>query len=78
VTSLHHGETSGQPIPVVVYGCTTLSCDERFRGFTDEDGLFCSICLQDLTAIDNVEGLTLDAINARAEQHRPFAEVPDA
>lgn len=64
--------------PALVYACTTLSCAERFRGFTDEDNLFCSCCLQDLTEIENVEGLTLAEINGRAEQHRPFAEVPDA
>lgn len=63
--------------PAVVYACTTLSCAERFRGFTDERDLFCSCCLRNLTEIDNVEGLTLAEINARAEQRRPFAEVTD-
>jgi len=64
--------------PRLVYACTTLSCSERFRGFTDEDGLFCSICLQDLTEIENVEGLTLADINDRAWRVHPLSEVPDA
>jgi hypothetical protein len=60
--------------PEFVYGCTTLGCSERLRGFTDEDGLFCLICLQDLTEILNPDGLTLDNINVMAE----LAQVTDA
>lgn len=56
-----------------LYTCTTDTCSERFRGFTDEPGLWCSVCLEDLTAIGD-SPLTVDEANALAERTRPLPE----
>lgn len=42
----------------IVYACTTPTCDERMRGVTDEPGLWCSLCLEDLTTIALDDGVT--------------------
>ncbi len=56
-----------------VYTCTTTSCTERFRGFTDAPS-FCSVCMEDLTEIDAEDGSSLDELNAMAERVRPLPE----
>jgi hypothetical protein len=60
--------------PLVVFTCTQTSCPERFRGFTDERDLRCSVCLYDLTAIENPDQKTLDQLDAQAALTRPRAE----
>lgn len=47
---------------MIVYACTTDTCSERFRGFTDE-ATHCSICMEDLTAM-NAPGDTLEEVEA--------------
>lgn len=63
--------------PARVFACTTTTCPERFRGFTDEP-TFCSVCSEDLAELANAEGLSLEELNARAELVRPRAEVIDS
>jgi hypothetical protein len=61
---------------MTVYGCTTTSCSERFRGFTDEP-TFCSICMEDLTPFPD-DGRTLDEMNEFAgAAPRPMPEVEE-
>ena len=39
----------------VRYVCATPDCPERFRGTTAEPGLWCAICLEDLTPVSVVD-----------------------
>lgn len=61
---------------MTVYACTQTDCPERFRGFTDEPDLHCSVCITPLTPMQS-DGRSLDEINAEAEQRRPRAEVSE-
>lgn len=58
---------------MIAYACTTNTCPERFRGFTDEP-THCSICMEDLTEMD-LPGETLESLNATAAAApRPLPE----
>lgn len=60
---------------MIAYACTTDDCTERFRGFTDAP-THCSICWEDLTAID-APGQTIEDLNAlAAAAPRPMPENP--
>lgn len=49
----------------MLWTCTTPDCEEAGRGFTDEPGLWCSICLEDLTGIYDTTGTFITDEEAR-------------
>lgn len=62
------------PEPRMLYTCATPGCKAAGSGFTDEPGLHCALCLDDLAGVYDTTGtLGTDAerraVAAGGEQH---------
>lgn len=59
---------------MIAYACTTTTCTERFRGFCDEP-LHCSVCWEDLTALEVPDGSDLETLADTFP--RPMPEIAE-